>query len=78
MNQVGKPNMALERELREAIVRSLHELVPEFRTHVSRCPACDEFHDWMTWKHIRGTSDWLATCPATGQTISVSLQFGGA
>lgn len=78
MNEIGLPNRALERELRQAIARSLHELVPEFRTHVGRCPSCDGFHEWVTWKHLLGTNEWVATCPQTGRVISVSFHLGNA
>jgi len=76
MNEVHQPKKALERELRQAIVKSLHELLPEFRTHVTRCPVCEQFHDWLTWKHTQGTTEWVATCPETGVTITLPLQFG--
>jgi len=75
MNEVDHPRKALERELRQAIVRSLHELLPQFRTHVSRCPVCEQFHDWLTWTHARGTTEWMATCPETGVTIRLPLQL---
>ena len=76
MNEVDQPKKTLERALRQAIMRSLHELLPEFRTHVSRCPVCEQFHDWMTWRHERGTTEWVAQCPVTGAAITLPLQLG--
>lgn len=78
MMDIGIPNKTLERELRQAIVGKLHELLPEFRTHVSHCPACDLFHDWMTWKHVDRTNEWVAQCPQTGAAITVAFRFGSA
>jgi len=76
MSEASQPKKVLERELRQAIIRSLHELLPEFRTHVTSCPACDEFHDWLSWSHASGTTEWVATCPGTGAAITLPLQFG--
>jgi hypothetical protein len=76
MHEVGSPNKMLERALRQAIVRSLHTLLPEFRTHVAKCPACEEFHDWLMWKHAEGTTEWVATCPTSSVKISLPFRFG--
>jgi hypothetical protein len=76
MEEIDQPNRALERQLREAVMRSLNELLPEFRVHVRRCTVCEKFHDWMTWKHEPGTTEWVATCPETGVAMTLPLQFG--
>ncbi len=70
------PSKVLERQLRRAILASLHKLLPEFRAHVGRCAACDEFHDWVLWTHKRGTNEWHAECPTTGASLSMPFLFG--
>jgi hypothetical protein len=67
------PNAILERELRRAILASLHTLVPEFRSHVVSCTHCHEFHDWIVWRHREGTTEWAARCPHTGEDLVIPL-----
>ena len=69
------PSAILERQLREAIVAALHELVPEFQSHVQSCPNCGKFHDWVRWRHQEHTSEWHAECPDTGQRMILPLEF---
>jgi len=72
---VVKPNKILERRLAEAIMGSLHDLLPEFRTHVGSCPGCGGFHDWLRWRHVEGTNRWVAECPEGGHELSLPFQF---
>lgn len=69
------PNTVLEKQLRQAIIESLHELVPEFRAHVTSCAHCGEFHDWLLWQHSEGTNEWHAECPTTGTTLVLPLHL---
>lgn len=76
MKDLIRPNKVLERKLVKAIMRSLHELLPEFRTHVGSCPGCGEFHDWVTWRHVEGTNQWVASCPSSGEELTLPFLFG--
>ena len=76
MKDLLRPNKVLERKLLSAIKRSLHELLPEFRTHVSDCPGCGTFHDWVAWHHVEGTNEWMARCPESGQALTLPFLFG--
>jgi len=76
MTEVVKPNKVLERKLVRAIMDSLHELLPEFRTHVDACPGCGGFHDWLNWRHVEGTNTWVASCPTSGQELALPFLFG--
>lgn len=76
MKNLIKPNKVLERKLVQAIMASLHDLLPEFRTHVDVCPGCGEFHDWLSWRHVEGTNQWVASCPANGQELALPFLFG--
>jgi hypothetical protein len=74
---VEEPNRTLEKRLRRAIMDALHELVPEFRAHTGKCASCNGFHEWLTWRHRRGTNEWHAECPKTGATLTLPFQFAG-
>jgi hypothetical protein len=76
LKDVLRPNKVLERKLLTAIKRSLHELLPDFRTHMGDCPGCGSFHDWMTWNHVEGTNEWVAHCPESGQALTLPFVFG--
>ena len=67
------PNTVLEKHLRQAIMQSLHLLLPEFRAHVGSCAHCRGFHDWVVWRHAQGTNEWHAKCPDTGATLVLPL-----
>ena len=71
------PRQILETRLRRAIMASLHELVPEFRSHVGSCASCHDFHDWLVWRHREGTSEWYAECPTTGAQLVLPFRLAG-
>jgi len=75
---LGSPNKILEQQLRRAILDSLHELVPEFRSHVAECVHCGGFHDWTVWRHRESTNEWHAVCPATGESLILPLELPGS
>lgn len=74
MNVVS-PNETLQLKLRRAIMDALHELVPEFRSHVGQCASCHGFHEWLLWSHSPGTAVWTAECPTTGATLSLPFEL---
>ncbi len=76
MSHTELPNKTLERQLRKAVLASLHKILPEFRAHIGQCQACNEFHEWALWKHKNGTNEWQAKCPETGATLTMPLVFG--
>ena len=71
------PKQILESRLRRAIMESLHELVPEFRSHLGSCASCNAFHDWLVWRHREGTSEWYAECPTTGAQLVLPFRLAG-
>lgn len=73
---VESPNHALEKRLRQAIMSSLHDLVPEFHSHVGHCAACNGFHEWLLWEHRAGTNEWTAQCPSSGATLRLPFSLG--
>ena len=72
---VESPDRVLEKQLRRAIMQSLHELVPEFRAHVGECASCAGFHDWLVWRHQPGTHEWHAKCPSTGAALLLPFEL---
>jgi hypothetical protein len=75
---VESPDRVLEKHLRDAIMQSLHNLVPEFRAHVGECASCTGFHDWLVWRHQSGTHEWRAECPSTGAHLVLPFQLAKA
>jgi hypothetical protein len=69
---VASPGRALERALRREVILYAGELLPEFRSHIERCPACGGFHEWLLWRHRTGLK-WAAACPRTNRPIMVKL-----
>lgn len=56
-------------------MESLHSLLPEFRSHIDDCHACGGFHEWILWRHRKGTNEWQTRCPATGTILTMPFIF---